>query len=139
MASIGGRDCLSVVTNLAKPHPTLARYLAPAEDGALYRQQGKRPKPAILLSILDLADAAACQTEFEAYQALVGGDPVEVVDSLGRTFADVQVLDVDLMQLDDEHMGLLPVETPVGGLNGGECLLYCVWAVESTDLGDEEE
>jgi len=135
MASIGGRDCLSVVTNLQRPHGTLAKHTRLGADGAAYRQAGKRPKPGTILSIVDLASAAACREEFEAYQAMVADDPITVIDSLAVQHDLVQVLDVDLLQLDREHFGIVPVETPVGGINGGSWLLFCVWTVESTDLG----
>jgi len=132
--TIGGRDCLSVVTNLTRPHHTLRRDARPAAHGAAYRQQGKRPKPASIVSIIDLETPALCREEFALYQAMVASDPITVVDNHGTQYDLVQVVDVGLIPLGQQHVGVEKVECAVGGLNAAPYLLHCRWSVESTDL-----
>jgi len=130
---IGSFQMMVVAGDVQEPGAAAERSERRGHDGAEYRQFGRRVAPSTLRTVVDLADAATCQTQYRAYRAAQNGDPVSVYDGHGLLWPSVVVRDVRL-DAGAAPGGIQYCETPVGGVNGGSYLLHCVWTVESVHL-----
>ena len=126
-----GSETLVLLRGVMNPMGrTLEEITRPAVDGVSFRLEAKRSEPVSLVSLIDLADAAAAVTKLAAYQALIG-TLVTVVDGHGQSHTNVMVRDV--RPLEQRHSPMI-----VGGLNvspaGAGIKLACQWTVQTTEV-----
>lgn len=95
----------------------------PHVDGLGLRMTGLRSKPFTMVSITDREDAAAADTAFDGYQAIVG-TVVNLQDQLGETHTNFVVRGC---------RRLMHKQTPriVGGNNTSGVVLSCEWTLQA--------
>lgn len=99
----------------------------PGVDGVALKKFGWKAQPTILHTMVDEVSAANAALAVELYADWKGVILDTLTDSTGQSYSDVAILDVQTRKP-------YYVETPVGGVNGGNWIVEADWTVLFTDV-----
>jgi len=133
MPSIGSQSFISLRGALQPFGERLEEITRAGVDGVAFRKLGKRSQPYQMMSVVDVADAAAASAEIEACKALQGTLQTVTEDNSNAT-EEVAVLLVEVSAVQ-------PIATPSGGTvdgDDGTFLVRLVWTLQNTKVPSEE-
>lgn len=135
---IGQFEFINLSRAFSKPTMLLEREVRIGSPGVTFWRVGPRCEPFTLVSVVDVATVQAGEALLQAYEELVGGDPVPVAWG-GVQRADILCVIHDVQPLDEGiHAVLLGIGGTLGGPSYGLC--RAVWTVEPINpiqQGDE--
>ena len=104
----------------------MAEITRPGSDGVAFQKVGQRTQPFVMVSRVDVDDAAAVATLITGYKTFEG-ELTTVTDDLGNAHTNVAVLRVELIR----HYA---VETLVGKLSTtGGFIVEARWFLQATE------
>lgn len=125
--AIGDQDFLDLKGISDTFGDSVAEIAPPMADGNAFRLQGKKAPVYQMDSLVDLDDAATCQTTFDDYKALQG-TLVTVKDAIGNTRDNQMVLAVS--PVSQKKCAVI-----CGGINVNDgdpgFLMACRWHLQS--------
>jgi len=126
MAKIGSLDFITIDWNRTEQGETLRTITRPGTNGVAFQRIGRKARPITARTVADYPNAADCETALVLYKQLQG-TLVEIVDDLGNAFNPVAVLEV---MVDEDYR----VNTPSGGLFGGNYIVQATWVLMFTNV-----
>lgn len=136
---IGNYDFLTIEGTPIPPRPMVIMDQRHGVDGTEFTRVGKKGEPFQLVTSRDYGSYSLCFTYLNDYEALIGGDPVELLiadENMQWSGFKVNVLavrPVRIMRI-DTAVGALSNE--VNGVKRG--FMSCVWELIATEIIAEQ-
>jgi len=122
---IGDTEFMFLFGSVDEHEMALELIPRPGIDGEAAAELGKRASQSLLTTWSDHTSAANADTAYDAYKALIGGEPVTITYSSGQTVANVLLLGCE-RQGQPKQMA---ATTGSALRNAGTWILRCRWTV----------